>query len=120
MVCSALQNQDFTVIDDYVTGLKANMYLKSLEKRKKWNFQSPSTPRHQRRKHISVLPDATFKKFPHFGAYMRHKEDILTKYTKQTDLIGDHFKPPHNRRRSQPVGPIQQIKVVIETRLLLF
>merc|ERR1719187_946080 len=29
-VCSAVQNQDFTVIEDYVTGLKALLYLESL------------------------------------------------------------------------------------------
>ncbi|XP_076321601.1 dihydropyrimidine dehydrogenase [NADP(+)]-like isoform X3 [Tachypleus tridentatus] len=115
MVCSAVQNQDFTVIDDYVTGLKANMYLKSLETTMKWNFQSPPTPRHQKGKPISVLPDATFKKLPHFGAYLRHKEDILAKYKKQTNLIDDMFKPPQNRSCSQPVGPIPQIKDLIGT-----
>ncbi|XP_076321600.1 dihydropyrimidine dehydrogenase [NADP(+)]-like isoform X2 [Tachypleus tridentatus] len=114
-VCSAVQNQDFTVIDDYVTGLKANMYLKSLETTMKWNFQSPPTPRHQKGKPISVLPDATFKKLPHFGAYLRHKEDILAKYKKQTNLIDDMFKPPQNRSCSQPVGPIPQIKDLIGT-----
>lgn len=30
-VCSAVQNQDFTVIEDYITGLKALLYLKSLD-----------------------------------------------------------------------------------------
>ena len=39
-VCSAVQNQDFTLIDDYVTGLKALLYLKSLEQVKDWDGQS--------------------------------------------------------------------------------
>ncbi|XP_022247130.1 dihydropyrimidine dehydrogenase [NADP(+)]-like isoform X2 [Limulus polyphemus] len=112
-VCSAIQNQDFTVIDDYVTGLKANMYLKSLEATKKWNFQSPPTPRHHKGKPINVLPDATFKKLPHFGAYLRHKEDILATYKKQVDLLDDKLKPPQNRPCSQHVRPIPQIKDVI-------
>ena len=30
-VCSAVQNQDFTVVDDYISGLKALLYLKSIE-----------------------------------------------------------------------------------------
>merc|ERR1719391_1040813 len=30
-ISSAVQNQDFTVIDDYVTGLKALLYLQNLE-----------------------------------------------------------------------------------------
>ncbi|XP_076315667.1 uncharacterized protein LOC143228270 isoform X2 [Tachypleus tridentatus] len=64
----------------------------------------------------SVYPQTTF---PHFGAYMRHKEDILTKYKKQTDLFGDQFKPPQNRRRSQFEGPIQQIKVTRWNHLIV-
>lgn len=30
-VCSAVQNQDFTLIDDYVIGLQALLYLKAIE-----------------------------------------------------------------------------------------
>ena len=30
-VSSAIQNQDFTVIDDYITGLKALLYLQNIE-----------------------------------------------------------------------------------------
>lgn len=55
-VCSAVQNQDFTVIQDYLTGLKTLIYLKSLgdeEYETKWNFQSPPTPIHQKGKKIS-------------------------------------------------------------------
>ena len=61
-----MQNQDFTVIDDYVTGLKTQIYLKSLgepEYDQKWNFQSMPTPVHQKGKPLkgkqlqeSVLP----------------------------------------------------------------
>ena len=52
-VCSAVQNQDFTVIDDYVTGLQALVYLESLGL-KGWDGQSPPTPRHQNGKVITV------------------------------------------------------------------
>jgi dihydropyrimidine dehydrogenase (NADP+) len=37
-VCSAVQNQDFTVVDDYISGLKALLYLKSIEYFKGKNF----------------------------------------------------------------------------------
>ena len=30
-VCSAVQNQDFTVVDDYISGLKALLYLQSFD-----------------------------------------------------------------------------------------
>lgn len=53
-VCSAVQNQDFTVIDDYISGLKALLYLRSMEQFKEWNGQAPPTPKHQKGKILQV------------------------------------------------------------------
>lgn len=53
-VCSAVQNQDFTVIEDYITGLKALLYLRSIEAFKDWNGQAPPTPKHQKGKVLQV------------------------------------------------------------------
>ncbi len=53
-VCSAVQNQDFTVIEDYITGLKALLYLRSIEAFKDWNGQAPPTPKHQKGKILQV------------------------------------------------------------------
>lgn len=51
-VCSAVQNQDFTVIDDYVTGLKALLYLRNMQSLSQWNGQSPPVEKHQKGKPI--------------------------------------------------------------------
>jgi dihydropyrimidine dehydrogenase (NADP+) len=53
-VCSAVQNQDFTVIEDYITGLKALLYLRSMEAFKYWDGQAPPTPKHQKGKILQV------------------------------------------------------------------
>ena len=53
-VCSAIQNQDFTLIEDYVTGLKALLYLNSLDDLGDWDGQSPPTVRHQKGKLVRV------------------------------------------------------------------
>ncbi len=53
-VCSAVQNQDFTVIDDYITGLKALLYMKSIEKFHNWDGQAAPTPKHQKGKILQV------------------------------------------------------------------
>lgn len=57
-VCSAVQNQDFTVIEDYCTGLKALLYLRSLEELQDWDGQSPPTARHQKGKPVATLEEA--------------------------------------------------------------
>ena len=46
-VCSAVQNQDFTLIDDYCSGLRALLYLKTLPSTADWDGQSAPTPKHQ-------------------------------------------------------------------------
>ena len=54
-ICSSVQNQDFTVVDDYITSLKALIYLKSIEELKGWDGQSAPTFRHQKGKPLQEL-----------------------------------------------------------------
>ena len=42
-----MQNQDFTLIDDYCSGLRALLYLKTLPNTADWDGQSAPTPKHQ-------------------------------------------------------------------------
>uniref|UniRef100_A0A8C4UTX8 Dihydropyrimidine dehydrogenase [NADP(+)] n=1 Tax=Falco tinnunculus TaxID=100819 RepID=A0A8C4UTX8_FALTI len=73
-VCSAIQNQDFTVIDDYCTGLRALLYLKSIEELEDWNGQSPATMRHQKGKPVIRIAelmgkDVIGKALQYIGTY---------------------------------------------------
>ena len=60
-VCSAVQNQDFTVIDDYISGLKTLLYLKSIDQLKDWDGQSQPTTAHQLGKPVVSLSDGLEK-----------------------------------------------------------
>ncbi|KAL3320770.1 hypothetical protein Ciccas_000541, partial [Cichlidogyrus casuarinus] len=70
-VCSAVQNQDFTVIEDYIIGLKAALYLKSQQKFRMWNFQSPPTEKTQKGKPVKIEIGC---EFPDFGEYKKNSE----------------------------------------------
>ena len=59
-MCSAVQNQDFTLIDDYCTGLQALLYLKSLDL-EGWDGQSPPTPKHQLGKEVPKIAEIVGK-----------------------------------------------------------
>ncbi|KAM9008251.1 dihydropyrimidine dehydrogenase [NADP(+)] isoform 2-T2 [Ara ararauna] len=76
-VCSAIQNQDFTVIDDFCTGLQALLYLKSIEELEDWNGQSPATMRHQKGKPVPSVADLMGKKLPSFGPYLEQRKKII-------------------------------------------
>ena len=52
-VCSAIHNQDFTLVEDYVTGLKMLLYLQGVSELAKWVGQSPPTSKHQKGKNIT-------------------------------------------------------------------
>lgn len=60
-VCSAVQNQDFTVIEDYCTGLRALLYLQSIEELRAWDGQSPATVSHQKGKPVPAIAELTGK-----------------------------------------------------------
>jgi dihydropyrimidine dehydrogenase (NADP+) len=77
-VCSAVQNQDFTVIDDYVTGLKTLLYMKGCAHLDEWKGQSQPTPVHQKGK--LTVPTGE----PMFGDYAKNKAK------KTIDMKGDH------------------------------
>ncbi|RCN36330.1 4Fe-4S binding domain protein [Ancylostoma caninum] len=78
-VCSAVQNQDFTVVEDYCTGLRALLYLKAAKSLKDWDGQSPPVEKHQKGKPL-LLKDVGL---PHFGKYREERtkleKDVLAK-----------------------------------------
>jgi len=86
-ICSAIQNQDFSVIQDYITGLKALLYIcsKSKDTFAGWLGQSPPKTHFERemdRKHVPL--------FGHYLEGLREKEheDILKHGFKVDQEIG--------------------------------
>ena len=77
-VCSAIQNQDFTVVDDYISGLKALLYKQSVQELAEWNGQSLPTLRRQKGKHVSLqLEKEIGKNVPNLGEYSRIRDEKL-------------------------------------------
>ncbi|CAL8076236.1 unnamed protein product [Calicophoron daubneyi] len=72
-VCSAVQNQDYTVIQDYVTGLKANLFLLANPEFANWDFQSSPTPKHQKGKPVAPELQGMVPHFGHQQWYIEHK-----------------------------------------------
>jgi len=74
-ICSAVQNQDFTLIEDYCTGLKALLYLH--DKLPGWLGQSPPPYKNQKGKPVQSVHDKDGKFLPHFGKFKEQREAIL-------------------------------------------
>ncbi|XP_054014586.1 dihydropyrimidine dehydrogenase [NADP(+)] [Hylaeus anthracinus] len=109
-VCSAIQNQDFTLIDDYVTGLKALLYLKSLRQVKDWDGQSPPTFKHQKGKPVS-LQHALGKNVPYFGEYQKLREQKLAEIKANSNPLDKAIEI--TRPAPEPIAAVPTIKDVI-------
>ncbi|KAH8366976.1 hypothetical protein KR200_012090 [Drosophila serrata] len=76
-ICSSVQNQDFTVIEDYCTALKALLYLKANPPPVNgafWDGQSPPTPVHQKGKPVVRLTGEGNVTLGFFGPYQRERD----------------------------------------------
>ncbi|KAL0127958.1 hypothetical protein PUN28_003308 [Cardiocondyla obscurior] len=114
-ICSAIQNQDFTLINDYVTGLKALLYLKSLEQVKDWDGQSPPTFKHQKGKPVS-LQHALGKNVPYFGEYQKLREKKIAELKAHSNPLDTVIKTI--RPAPGPIAPIPAVKDVVGEALL--
>lgn len=112
-ICSSVQNQDFTVVDDYITGLKALMYLKSIESLKGWDGQSPPTFRHQKGKPIQPIEGVTDQHLPHFGPFLKERESKIAQHKHKEDLLADEYQPKPQRPPNAPAHPVPAIRAII-------
>ncbi|BES89931.1 dihydropyrimidine dehydrogenase [Nesidiocoris tenuis] len=108
-ICSSVQNQDFTVIDDYITGLKALVYIRSLENCDGWNGQSPPTKVHQKGKPTVSLRGPNGKALPVFGEYKEERERLVSQMKKRSPPNGESLKPRVLSKQARPVMTLKQL-----------
>uniref|UniRef100_A0A8C4R5N1 Dihydropyrimidine dehydrogenase [NADP(+)] n=1 Tax=Eptatretus burgeri TaxID=7764 RepID=A0A8C4R5N1_EPTBU len=97
-VCSAIQNQDLTLIEDLCCGLRCLLYLQSLDLPTGWLGQSPPVVPHQRGKILPRLSNG--KVLPHFGPYLAEHKHLVAE-NKQCQLNEDCESPPRPPRHLQ-------------------
>ncbi|XP_074642394.1 dihydropyrimidine dehydrogenase [NADP(+)]-like isoform X2 [Tubulanus polymorphus] len=111
-ICSAVHNQDYTVVQDYITGLKCLLYLQSLELTKDWDGQTPPTPKHQLGKPVIRLSDMIGnKKLPNFGQFKHEREQLIGQKKLEEDIL--EVRDPPSRPVAKPVKPIPTVKDMI-------
>lgn len=93
-ICSAVQNQDFSVVSDYISGLKALLYLRASRQADCWNGQTYKTTIKQQ-KGKPVVPMANLKlgaddllktndlQLPFFGHYKEQREILTNRALKE-------------------------------------
>lgn len=93
-ICSAVQNQDFSVVADYITGLRALLYLRSSKQADLWNGQTYRLQQKRQRGKVVISANelkpaidsiSDQMQLPFFGAYKERRE-ILTSQTKRQQM----------------------------------
>ncbi|KAL0281629.1 UNVERIFIED_CONTAM: hypothetical protein PYX00_002557 [Menopon gallinae] len=92
-VCSAVQNQDFTVVDDYIIGLKTLVYLSQIDELADWDGQSPPTPKHQKGKRVHTYVDENGKVITYFGEGKSIRESKAAAENAGRDLLEEKLRP---------------------------
>ncbi|XP_058064202.1 LOW QUALITY PROTEIN: dihydropyrimidine dehydrogenase [NADP(+)] [Anopheles bellator] len=91
-ICSSVQNQDFTVIEDYITGLKALLYLKARAPPGSdgpWEGQSPPTAKLQKGKPVVPLRGPDGQVVLHFGEYKKQREAAIARQRQEHGPMWD-------------------------------
>uniref|UniRef100_A0A914L274 Dihydropyrimidine dehydrogenase [NADP(+)] n=1 Tax=Meloidogyne incognita TaxID=6306 RepID=A0A914L274_MELIC len=112
-VCSAVQNQDFTLVQDYCSGLRTLLYLQGISALADWDGQSPPVEKHQKGKPL-LLKNAHLPALGNFRE-KRYKleKDLLVQ---NGDFIENNEVYVTKRPDNQP-KKVPKIKDMIGTAL---
>jgi len=121
-ICSAVQNQDFSIVSDYISGLKALLYLRSSLQADRWNGQTfKFLPKLQRGK--TVIPTDELKpiinslsedsQLPFFGHYKEQRE-LLTSQAKRQQIIVAESGISNSNVSSRKTSSVVQISQTSE------
>uniref|UniRef100_A0A8C1NMH7 Dihydropyrimidine dehydrogenase [NADP(+)] n=1 Tax=Cyprinus carpio TaxID=7962 RepID=A0A8C1NMH7_CYPCA len=114
-VCSAVQNQDFTVIEDYSLGLKALLYLKSIEELHNWDGQSPPTIRHQKGKPVPCVEELVGKVSISMASHFK-KQNSLWRDQVVLDVIARALK---HIGVYQKLDNTEQVKALVDPEMCI-
>jgi dihydropyrimidine dehydrogenase (NADP+) len=80
-ICSAVHNQEFTVVQDYITGLKAYLYMQSRPDLANWDFQSPPKGA------VPSVGQIVGRGLPKFGEYEKERKKLKTEAALKADIL---------------------------------
>eukprot|EP01117_Protostelium_nocturnum_P020930 TRINITY_DN976_c0_g1_i1.p1 TRINITY_DN976_c0_g1~~TRINITY_DN976_c0_g1_i1.p1 ORF type:complete len:1015 (+),score=397.43 TRINITY_DN976_c0_g1_i1:95-3139(+) len=102
-ICSAVQNQDFTVVEDYILGLKTHLYMQSRPDLAEWDGQSP--PKGIVPAHTNKTP---YHGLPRFGNFMKQRQELIKKEHQEGKNVEKEL--PSKEEKPSPSVPVPTVK----------
>mmetsp|Transcript_11752 Transcript_11752/g.29694 ORF Transcript_11752/g.29694 Transcript_11752/m.29694 type:complete len:1041 (-) Transcript_11752:229-3351(-) len=133
-ICSAIQNQDFSIVADYISGLKCYLYMKAREDLAKWDFQSPPSraiAENTKKAHFlnktpnggdtlnaaggwGTIPHlAGSRGLPKFGHYKKERAELKKKFLQTHDILDTATVPSNSRAGVPEVGRTPSIAELV-------
>merc|ERR1712137_266376 len=101
-ICSAVHNKEFTVVQDYIYGLKCNLYLMAKDTK---NWDGQSAPRVKRLEEL--LKDG--QHLPRFGQFKQQRAAIRKEYAEANDVLEVNEKQTPSRLERELTSEIPSI-----------
>lgn len=86
-ICSAVQNQDFTVVEDYISGLKTHLYLQTRTDLADWDGQSPKHGDNEVGVAHGNIVGVAGRGLPKFGPFAVQRKEARTAAAAKRDLL---------------------------------
>ncbi|KAG2393468.1 hypothetical protein C9374_006999 [Naegleria lovaniensis] len=103
-ICSSVQNQDFTVIEDYISGLKALMYINAHPAFKGWIGQSPPAEKLEKQPSLGL---------PRFGPYELKRREMTVKTISENGILTDRAESTGTPKEIEQVIKVPSINSII-------
>jgi len=100
-ICSAIHNQEFTVVQDYIYGLKCLLYL--MAKENTWDGQSPP--------HVKSLTEhlKNGAHLPRFGQFKHERAALRKAYAEEKDVLEVNVSQVTSRLPRELSAPVPKI-----------
>lgn len=102
-ICSAVQNQDFTVIQDYIIGLKTYLYVQSRTDMASWDGQSPPSGA------VPSIGNIVGRGLPKFGPYAEKRRKFRSEDCLKRDLLAVQSSPQKAIQTVKPSSVNEQV-----------
>ncbi|MDP2436585.1 MAG: 4Fe-4S dicluster domain-containing protein, partial [archaeon] len=89
-ICSSVQNQDLSVIEDYLTGLRAYLYYQGRADLASYDYQTPVFSERKQNLREKLGPAYGL---PKFGAYEKRRRELRQNVLKDADILIDNPIP---------------------------
>eukprot|EP00300_Choanocystis_sp_HF-7_P007476 c15313_g1_i2.p1 GENE.c15313_g1_i2~~c15313_g1_i2.p1 ORF type:complete len:1010 (+),score=203.26 c15313_g1_i2:39-3068(+) len=108
-VCSAVQNYDFTLVEDLILGLKCHLYMQSRSDFAEWDGQTPPHAQDRLPRLAKASRESGARIPPKFGDYLAERQALRSSIAAATDPAAVPYTAVQTPVVDKPVPTVNEI-----------